>query len=343
LLIFTKLAIVYYNFFKILADISIILANYGQMKPILVRERNTLDTSIEFDGDEYDYFYNPWHYHPEMELTLIIKSFGQRQVGDSIENFGPGDLVLVGSNLPHVWKNDEVFLQKNSRMKAQAIVVKFLPDFAGKNFFNCLEMNRIRHLIEDLTPFGVKLTGELRNRVEQFMLELPGMDETERFIRLLDILDMISKSDEFRLLASLSYRNEKTENTHRVNVVLDYIMEHYQEELKLEMVAAQINMNKNAFCRFFRKGTRKSLFNVIQEVRIGKASQHLLETDMNVLQICYACGFGNISGFNKTFKKITGTTPLLYRKTRELGMSERTTSTHGPAKGRAIAMNKPDM
>ncbi len=290
------------------------------MKPILVRERNTLNTSIEFDGEEYDYFYNPWHYHPEMELTLVIKSFGQRQVGDSIENFGPGDLVLVGSNLPHVWKNDEVFLQKNTAMKAQAIVVKFLPEFAGKGFFDRPEMSKIRHLIEELTPFGVKLTGALRDRVEQVMRKLPAMDDAERFIRLLDILDMISKSDDHRLLASLSYRNEKTENTHRVNVVLDYIMEHYQEDLNLETVAAQINMNKNAFCRFFKKGTRKTLFDVIQEVRIGKACQHLLETDMNVLQVCYACGFSNISGFNKTFKKITGTTPLSYRKRRKNGI-----------------------
>lgn len=284
------------------------------MKPILVRERNTLNNSIEFDGGEYDYFYNPWHYHPEIELTLVIKSFGQRQVGDNIENFGPGDLVLVGCNLPHVWKNDEVFLQKNTIAKAQAIVVKFLPEFAGIGFFDRPEMNKIRHLLDELAPFGVKLTGTLRNRVEQIMLKLPKLDDAGRFIQLLHILDIISKSKEYILLASLSYRNEKVKNTHRVNIILDYIMEHYQEELTLETVAAQINMNKNAFCRFFKKGTRKSLFEVIQEVRIGKACQHLLETEMDILQICYACGFGNISGFNKTFRKITGGTPLAYRK-----------------------------
>ena len=288
------------------------------MKPILVRERNTLNTSIGLDDEEYDYFYNPWHFHPEFELTLIIKSFGQRQVGDSIENFIPGDLVLVGSNLPHVWKNDEIFLRKRTSLKAQAIVVKFLPDFAGRNFFERPEMAEIRRLLDEIAPFGVKLRGRLRSQVEKIMLKLPGLDSAGRFIQLLQILNLISKSKDYSLLASISYRNEKTVNIHRVNVVLDYIMEHYQEDLKLETVAAQINMNKNAFCRFFKKGTRKSLFDVIQEVRIGKACQHLLETDMNVLQICYACGFGNISGFNKTFKKITGITPLAYRKSRKL-------------------------
>ena len=286
------------------------------MKPILVRERNSLNTSIEFDGGEYDYFYNPWHYHPELELTLIVKSFGQRQVGDSIENFGPGDLVLVGSNLPHVWKNDEIFRQKSTEIKAQAIVVKFLPDFAGSDFFDRPEMAKIRQLVEEFAAFGVKLTGGLRNKVERIMLKLPKLDDARKFIQLLNVLEIISRSKEYELLTSLSYRNEKTENTHRVNVVLDYIMENYSDELKLETIASQINMNKNAFCRLFKKGTRKTLFQVIQEVRIGKACQLLLETEMNVLQVCYACGFNNISSFNKTFKKITGTNPITFKKRR---------------------------
>ncbi len=290
------------------------LASDRNMKPVLVRERTSLSNSIEFDGSEYDCFYNPWHYHPELELTLVIKSFGQRQVGDSIENFGPGDLVLIGSNLPHVWKNDATFQKQDATSKAQAIVVKFLPDFAGEGLLDRPEMSKIDHLIKELSPFGVKLNGKVRNRVQQNMLKLPKMDDAARFIMLLNILDIISKSKEHRLLASLSYRSEKKENTHRVNIVLDYIMEHYQEEIRLDTIADLINMNKNAFCRFFKNGTRKSLFRVIQEVRIGKACQHLLETEMNVLQIAYACGFGNISGFNKTFRKITGTTPLAYRK-----------------------------
>lgn len=288
------------------------------LKPILVRERGSLNQSVEFDGGEYDYFYNPWHYHPELELTLVLKSFGQRQVGDSIENFGPGDLVLVGSNLPHVWKNDALFLQKDSPVKAQALVVKFLPDFAGRDFLERPEMSRINHLIREVAPFGIKLSGKLRNRIHQNMVKLPKMDDTSRFIALLNILNLISRSKEYRLLASISYRKEKQANTHRVNVVLDYLMEHYQEEITLETVAALVNMNKNAFCRFFKKGTRKSLFRVIQEVRIGKACQHLLETDLNVQQVAFSCGFGNISGFNKTFRTITGTTPLAYRKKKRI-------------------------
>jgi len=284
------------------------------MKPILVREQNCLNTSIAFDCAEYDYFYNPLHYHPECELTLVLKSYGQRQIGDNIENFTSGDLVLVGSNLPHAWKNDELFTRGASNQKAQAIVVKFRSDFAGAGFMERPEMLAIRNLIEDQAHFGIKLNGELSTQVADILLKFPQMDDTDRLIQLLLILNIISRSKEYKLLASTAYRNEKVENTHRVNHVLEYIMEHYHEELSLENIASKIGMSRNAFCRFFKNGTRKSLFTIINEVRIGKACQLLAETDMNVLQICFACGFNNISGFNKSFKKYKGTSPLKYRK-----------------------------
>jgi len=284
------------------------------MKPILVREKNIHNVSISVDGAEYEYFYNPLHYHPEYELTLIIKGFGQRQVGDNIENFGAGDLVLIGSELPHVWKSDDLFLSHNPGMKVQAVVIKFLRDFAGHSIYSKHEMGYIRKLLDEISLFGIKLEGGLKHSVEQIMLKFPHMSDADRFIHLLLILNIISQSAEYRLLASSTYRNEKVENIHRINIVLDFIMEHFQEQLNLETIAARISMNKNAFCRFFKKGTRKNLFTVINEVRVSKACQHLMETDMNVLQICYACGFNNISNFNRVFKKISGTSPLLYRQ-----------------------------
>ncbi len=284
------------------------------MKPILVRVRDSLSASIEFDKTEYDYFYNPFHYHPEFELTLIVKSFGRRRIGDNIENFNEGDLVLVGKNLPHVWKNDPVFFDEKANMKAQAICVKFLSDFAGKDFLERQEMSGIKAVLEERAPQGIKLTGSLRKKVAKIMFRLPELDESDRFIQLLQILNLIAKSNEYRLLASPSYRNSSLKNTERINIVLDYIMDHYAEDLTLEKIAGLVNMNKNAFCRFFKMGTRKNLFTVINEVRIGKACQHLSETDMNVLQICYASGFNNISNFNKAFKKSMNVTPLMYRK-----------------------------
>jgi len=284
------------------------------MKPIFIRESKTLNTSINFDSREYKHFYNPWHYHPEIELTLILKSYGQRQIGDSIDNFESGDLVLVGESLPHVWKNDEVFFQQNNELTVQAIVVKFLPNFAGEDFFNRPEMNGIKTLLFEQAAHGVKLNGRLRNKVHKMMVKLPRMSDAEKFIQLLAILNAIAISSEKELLASISYRNAKKENTHRINKVLDFLMDNYKEQITLEDVAAKINMNKNAFCRFFKKGTRKNLFTTLNEIRIAKSCQQLTLTDMNVLQICYSNGFNSISNFNKAFKNITGLSPLSFRK-----------------------------
>lgn len=282
------------------------------MKAQLIREQTNLDTTIWLDDSEYKHFYNPWHYHPELELTLIVKSYGLRQVGDSIENFTAGDLVLVGSNLPHLWLNDSSFFEDNSKT-VRAIVIKFRSDFAGKYFLNLPEMKHIFQLIQEQAAFGVRLNGKLRSRIEKKMILLPDLDNTKRMILLMDMLDDISKSKNYSLLSSISYRNAASEQAHRISTVLDYLTKNYHRELSLEEVAEQISMNKNAFCRFFKKGTRKNLFTVINEVRISKACNLLIETKMDVVQICYAVGYNNVSNFYKAFKKITDTSPLKYR------------------------------
>lgn len=284
------------------------------MKPLLVREQNILNNSLNFDKTEHKYFHFPLHYHPEYELTLILQSYGQRRIGDSIENFSEGDLVFVGKNLPHVWKNDDVFLTKGNDLRAQAIAIKFLPEFAGHGLTERPEMAQVKEMLEKKAPQGVKLLGNLKSQVSQLMLRMPTMDDSDKFISLLQILNLMGKSKEYRLLASINYRDKNIKDSHRISGILDYIMDNYQEDLTLEKIASLINMNKNAFCRFFKKGTRKSLFTVINEVRIAKACQYLIEGDMNILQICFVCGYKNISNFNKAFKKIQGMAPTKYRK-----------------------------
>lgn len=287
------------------------------MKAILVRERKITNASIYFDNGEYNYFYNPLHYHPEIELTLVVKSYGQRWIGNNIENFREGDIVLVGSNLPHVWKNEMLFCN-NETLKAQSITIKFPPNFAGDDFLNRPEMSRINNLISEKAILGVKLIGSLRDDVEKIMLLLPSADETDQFIQLLQILNLISKSNEYELLSSTSYRNITTTNVHRIDQALNYILEHYNENINLTEIAELVHMNKNAFCRFFKENTKKSLFTIINEIRIEKACHSLIETNMAIIQISYDCGFNNISHFNKTFKNFTGVTPSDFRKKRDI-------------------------
>lgn len=293
------------------------------MKPALIPSRRSLNC-IEFDHQTYPYFFKPWHYHPELELTLIKESFGLRLVGDSMESFSENDLVLVGSNLPHVWKNDESYFQKDGSKKARAIVVKFMPAFVGQEFLMLNEMKLIRQLIYEKAAFGLKIKGNLKQRVADMLDDMLEMDETEHVLQLLKIMHQIAVSDEYERLASLAYRKptplDKEEDDLRINVVLDYLLNNYQNRITLDKVAALIYMNKNAFCRFFKKSTGKTMLRFLYEIRIGMACRKLQKTEESLERISDLAGFNNISNFNRVFKLITHKTPSEYRKQfRELG------------------------
>lgn len=284
------------------------------MKPLLIRSNQSVQPKLEIDCSAYQFFYNPWHFHPELELTLVVKSYGQRQVGDSIENFYPGDLVLVGSNLPHVWKNDQSFLLDENKKDAAAVVVKFSEDFAGKEFMNLPEMRVVKDLILKKATFGVKLTGGLRDDIEKEIRLLCALTADELLIKVLQLLLKIAKSNEYILLASNLYKKETLRSNHRINKVLDHIMDNYHQNLTLDELAEIIHMNKNAFCKFFKNSMGNTLFTVINEIRIAKACQQLLETEKSVLQISLDVGFTNLSNFNRVFKKQMKKAPLFYRR-----------------------------
>ena len=284
------------------------------MKPLLIRSNQSIQPKLEIDCRTYQFFYNPWHFHPELELTLVVKSYGQRQVGDSIENFYPGDLVLVGSNLPHVWKNDQSFLVDETKKDAEAVVVKFSEDFAGKEFMDLPEMRMVKDLVFKKAAFGVKLVGGLRDDIEKDMSLLCRLSADELLLKLLQILLKIAKSDEYLLLASNLYKKETLKSNHRINKVLDHIMDNYHQNLTLDELAEITHMNKNAFCKFFKNTTGNTLFTTINQIRIAKACQQLIETEKSVLQISLDVGFTNLSNFNRIFKKEMKKAPLFYRK-----------------------------
>lgn len=286
------------------------------MKPIIVTGGTSSGKTITVNDGELPYFLNPWHYHPELELSLIQKGYGQRLVGDSVENFSPGSLVLLGANLTHAFKCDDVFFKKDSKLKVKAIQILFLPQFASEGFLDLPAMNHLKKLIYEHARQGVKLVGALRDTVEKMMIKYVSCDQTDQIYQLIQILDTISKSKETESLASINYRNVKAQKSHRLNAAFDYIMTNYNEEITLDKVADHVNMNKNAFCRFFKKGTKKSLFTVVNEVRIAKACHSLTTSSLDVLQICYLSGYNSISNFNRSFRKVTGTSPLEYKKTR---------------------------
>jgi AraC-like DNA-binding protein len=259
-------------------------------------------------------FVVPWHFHPEIEIMLITKGKGTRFVGDSIESFEPFDLVMVGSNLAHVWKNSQEHYLKETSSVAECIYIVFRHDSFGKDFFEIPEMHRIRELLTR-SERGIKFGEKTKEAVIDKILEASQLTGVNQFISLIGILNILSTSDDYSYLSTIGF-NGKIESfdLQRLNRVLEYVMSNFRNDIKLEDVASVANMSTTSFCRYFKSRTNKTVMRFINEIRIGYAHKMLVETQYNVEQICYECGFKNVSNFYEQFQKITRKSPFRYRK-----------------------------
>lgn len=261
----------------------------------------------EFQMPSFD---APYHFHPEFELTLVLNSTGKRFVGNHISDFEAGDLVLLGSNLPHCWKNDPL----PEGQQAHWIVIQFREDFLGKDFFKTVEMGSIARLLERAKA-GLGILGKTGMRVGKEMQFLKSASPFQRVLGLLDLLNTLATSDETRSLdTSNFFPSLAYQDFDRLNKVYGYITEHFQEDISLDEVAETIAMTTTAFCRYFKKVTKKTFVEMLTEYRVGYATQLLQRTDKSVAEVCFESGFGNLSHFNKQFKQITQHSPLQYRK-----------------------------
>jgi AraC-like DNA-binding protein len=270
--------------------------------------------TLDVANDEIPNFYNPLHYHPELELTYVEKSSGTRIVGDSIEPFQPGDLVLVGSKTPHIWKNNIDYVDGKA-VFAKAVVIKFLPDFIGNQFWNIPEMSKIRHLIFDLAPFGFKLEGTAKD-IDKYAVKMKlllAKSPTEQIIHLLEILHEMSETKKYRLLSKFPV-SQKEKDDDKTNLVLSFLQTNYTKNINLKDIAENACMHQNALCTYFKRETGKTIFDVLHEIRLKKACDLLLTTNDPIAMVGSKVGFYSQTLFNRKFKEICGMTPLYYRK-----------------------------
>lgn len=255
----------------------------------------------------------PWHYHPEFELQFIEKSRGTRIVGDCIDTFAEGDMVFMGTNLPHVWKNDDHYYQKNPDLRAIAWVIHFREDVFGMDFFNMPEMSRIKRFLAH-SGRGIHIKGSTKYKVIQIWQKLHGANFTQRIIYLLEILDTLAQSDDLEYLASEEFAQifHKSSNQ-KLYQIYEYISRNFQQKIDLKDVANQANMSKTAFCRFFKNKTGKTFSEFLNQMRINYAHKLLAEGKLSISQIAYECGFNSPSYFNRQFKLFTGKAPKEHR------------------------------
>jgi AraC-like DNA-binding protein/quercetin dioxygenase-like cupin family protein len=289
-----------------------------KMKPRLLAVKNKQLETFNIRYEKAQVFQHPWHYHPELELNLIVESTGIRFVGDSIEPFEAGDLVLLGSNLPHYWMSDKSMHAPYSTVKAQAIILRFRIDLWGKLFTEIPEMKAIKALFERATR-GLIFGEKIRMQIKPLLEQLLEAQYSARIRLWLHIFEILSETEDYRFLSQMGFINKQPlRDSDRINTVLTYVQEHLADPIALEDVAKIANMSIAAFCRYFKQQTNKTFIEALNELRISYACRLLAGTQKDISLICFESGFRNVPHFNAVFKENIHKTPSQYRL--ELGL-----------------------
>lgn len=250
-----------------------------------------------------------WHYHPEFELTWICAGQGRRIVGDHVDAYKPGDLVLLGPGLPHTWASGE------GELVNRAVVVQFHPQAVPEALLRLPEYEAIRALLERAGK-GLRfpvVDGELRTD----LMELAGKTGLPAWLGLMKILKRLADDSQALELASVDYRHHRSHRLHtRLERVTAHIEVNFREPLPLAGAARLCGLTPSAFSRFFRQMTGQTFVAFRNVCRVREASRRLIETDWPITRIAFDCGFENLANFNRRFRETEGESPGQYRRKR---------------------------
>lgn len=281
------------------------------MKPVLRSFSFHPERSFLVRKDTGAPTYSMWHQHPEIELFLIRGGQGGMMIGDhEIPIDGSCQMLILGSNLPHTMS----YGNRPGEKDVEAIVVHLSPVVFGA-FYELPEMEPIRNMLKTAER-GIYVKGDTLSRMEQEMFALVNDDPTSSMIRLLNILHTLSTSQDVDYVASQGYtsmHSRKTDSS-RMDKIYTFVLENYHRDISVQEVADIIHFAKGSFCRYFKQRTGKTFMDFLIEVRIGNACKLLMENEMNVNEIAYACGYNNISNFFHQFKALKGCSPSRYQK-----------------------------
>ncbi len=269
-------------------------------------------TAVKVKWQKKPYFTYPWHFHSEFEILYVIEGTGTSYVADNIEAFQAGDLALLGSNLPHFWRSDERYHTLGSLEKINYIVIQFPCELFHGSIFNYPEFQSVQQLLKRASR-GIRFLPPFSSKAGSQIRKIARNTGYERVILLLKLLHKMATTENYRLLAGELYNQQEHDFTNdRLTKVLHFISTGYQQRIELEKVAEIAHLHPSAFCRFFKEKTGKSVTEYITDLRISYACKLIIEGKLAVSQICFECGFNNLSNFNRAFKKHTGFTPTAY-------------------------------
>jgi AraC-like DNA-binding protein len=283
------------------------------MKPMLEYLPRNSGESFVTKYFDYDFFPTPWHFHPEYELVQVIESTGMRFIGDHVSEFSPGDMVLIGPYLPHTYQNDVNYHLGAAALRAKSIVIHFREDSFGDNFLGLPETQKVSNLLLR-SQKGLSITGKTNAMVSAKLTELLTAKGLTRWLLLMEVLNLLSESKDLQEICKSLITGQNPAETKRMNTILKFVLNNFKREINIAEVADLANMAANSFSRYFSQRTRKSFTSFVNEVRLNYGADLLIKTSDSVTQICFECGFNNLSNFNRQFRAIYHNSPLNFRK-----------------------------
>jgi AraC-like DNA-binding protein len=252
-----------------------------------------------------DFYY--WHFHPEFELTFIVAQNGTRRVGNHVGDFEGSDLVFIGSNIPHL------NFDYGIKTEYEKVVLQIKEDFFKNDFITTPELASIYQLFENSKKV-ICFHGTVKEKIGKRLQKIHLLSHFEQFIEVLSIFQILATSDEITLLHDKPFENlYNNKEQLRLKIVYKFIENNYQRLVSIEEIAKLTHLSKAAFCRYFKKMTRLTFTEFLNQYRIEQAKR-LLKSDKNVTETCYECGFESLSYFNRIFKKVVGENPIQFKK-----------------------------
>ncbi|MDG1277762.1 MAG: AraC family transcriptional regulator [Algoriphagus sp.] len=263
---------------------------------------------------ESPYFETPWHYHEEFEILLCDGGWGKKYVGNHLSEYKEGDVLFLGSNLPHWFAADEsIYIEK--KVKPASIVIQFTKIGFGESFFELEEMNKIQEMLQN-SANGLEFFGTSREKFAHQIKSILEKRGVKRFLSLVMLLEDMSRSEESSKLTLNPVLGRSSLDSPRMDAILQFLSANFSREIRLEEVADLVQMSPAGFCRYLKSRTQKTLIELVNDFRINQACKLLHESDMKVVEVCYEVGFSNLSNFNRQFRKLTKMSPKEYRNSR---------------------------
>lgn len=256
-----------------------------------------------------------WHYHPEIELVYVNGGCGKRQIGSHISYYRNGDLILIGSLLPHCSFTDSLTGHECES------VVQFRQDLLGDYFFEAPELRGIRNLLERAKK-GIVFHGNTKRRIGAMIEELRHQEAFPRLMGLLEVLKELEKADNYTILNAGGFVLEASfQDNDRINIIFNFVKKEFTRSISLDEISQKVSMTNPAFCRYFKKITGKTFTRFVNEYRLTHAAKLLHEKQISITDVCFESGFNNFSHFNKQFKAFTGKSPSVYRNELKFSVS----------------------